>query len=247
MGMASTKHTSKSWNPICAALDLPSSEEAIQTARKLSGHVGLVKIGLELFCAAGPEVVRSIRSQGLEVFLDLKFCDIPNTVGRAVSQVADLGASIVDVHVLGGVAMMQAAHEAAQRAEERTGRRLRVIGVTVLTSLDDQALNDELGIAGTSLNSVVRLASLARSAGLDGVVCSAMEADAVRNACGNDFLIVTPGIRPAGVELNDQKRVAGPKDALQRGSNILVIGRPIVAAPDPAAAADDVLREIEEQ
>lgn len=222
--------------PIFVALDVPSADEAVQLANTLRGAVGGFKIGLELFCAAGPSIVEKIGAP--DVFLDLKFHDIPNTV-RGVSRVAArLGAKIFNVHCLGGRDMMRAAVEAAREENAST----RVIGVTILTSHDATSLA-AIGLHEEPQHAVSRLALLARESGLDGVVCSPQEIEVVRRECGDDFLIVTPGIRPkSATPADDQKRVLAPHEALDAGANWLVVGRPITAAPDPLQAARDILK-----
>jgi orotidine-5'-phosphate decarboxylase len=219
-------------NPVFVALDTPSRDIAGELARSLKPFVGGVKLGLEFYGANGPDGVRAIVSTGIPVFLDLKLHDIPNTVAGAMKALAPLGATILNVHASGGAAMMRAAAEAARTSE----RRAKIIAVTVLTSLEDRDLA-EMGLSGTALAQAVRLAVLARDSGLDGVVCSPHEIAAVRAACGTGFLIVTPGVRPAGGDLGDQKRVMTPQEAVRAGADILVIGRPITAAADPLQAA----------
>lgn len=208
----------------------------------LGDAVGHYKVGMELFYAAGGEAVRFLRAAGKEVFLDLKLHDIPNTVGRSAGVLAGLGATMLNVHAAGGLAMMKAAAEAAATC----GRpRPKVIAVTVLTSLGEDEWA-RLSCALPIAEQAVRLAKLAREAGLDGVVASPQEAAAIRAACGPDFLIVTPGVRPAGSAVNDQSRVATPAGALKAGASHLVVGRPVTAAPDPKAAALAILQEMGE-
>ena len=226
-------------NPVFVALDTPSLDRARELAQLLKSYVGGVKVGLEFYGANGPEGVRAVVATGIPVFLDLKLHDIPNTVAGAMKALAPLGAAIVNVHASGGAAMMRAAVDAARKAE----RRAKLIAVTVLTSLEDRDLPD-VGLSGTALAQAVRLAILAKASGLDGVVCSPHEIAAVRAACGPGFLIVTPGVRPAGGDLGDQKRVMTPLEAVQAGADILVIGRPITAAPDPVEAARRIAAEL---
>ncbi len=226
-------------NPVFVALDTPSLDRARELAQLLKPHVGGVKIGLEFYGANGPEGVRAVVATGIPVFLDLKLHDIPNTVAGAMKALAPLGAAIVNVHASGGAAMMRAAADAAGKTELRA----KLIAVTVLTSLEDRDLPD-VGLSGTALAQAVRLAILAKASGLDGVVCSPHEIAAVRAACGRGFLIVTPGVRPAGGDLGDQKRVMTPLEAVQAGADILVIGRPITAAPDPVEAARRIAAEL---
>lgn len=231
-------------NPVCVALDVSDSSEALSLAERLVGHVGMVKIGLELFCSAGPAIVRDVQRSGLDVFLDLKLCDIPNTVGKAAASIAALGAAMVNVHALGGHAMMRAARDGVRRGAEPCTSPPKVLAVTVLTSIDKAVLNEELRISGHVAEEVAHLATAAKNAGLDGVVCSAQEVAIVRESCGEDFLIVTPGIRPAWAVSDDQKRVTTPREAIDLGADVIVIGRPILRADNPAEAADRVLEEI---
>jgi orotidine-5'-phosphate decarboxylase len=232
---------------IIVALDVPSADAALQVAQKLHGHVGMFKVGSEVFTAEGPVVARSLVAAGEKVFLDLKFHDIPNTVGAAAHQAAMLGVSLINVHASGGRKMMEAAREGVRSAQgTRSGATpARVLAVTVLTSLGAEDLA-ELGLAESSEEIAVRLARLAQVAGLDGVVASPREITAIRKACGPTFLIVTPGIRPAAAANDDQARVATPGTAIQAGADYLVIGRPITGASDPAAAADAIAKEMDE-
>ncbi len=222
-------------NPVFAALDVADLSSALRIARSVAPHVGGLKVGLEFITALGPDAVREIVALGKPVFADVKFHDIPNTVAGAARAIARLGCKIFNIHVSGGAAMMRAAKEAAAAADPA----VKIIGVTILTSMDDAVLTS-VGQQTPALAQVVRLAKLAKDSGLDGVVCSAHEIAAVREACGPDFLIVTPGIRPAGADLADQRRVMTPQEAVRAGSDILVIGRPITAAPDPAKAAAEI-------
>jgi orotidine-5'-phosphate decarboxylase len=224
----------ESRNPVFVALDVPSSSEAKALADTLRGHVGGYKIGLELFTSEGPRIVDELGAP--EVFLDLKFHDIPNTVAGCSRAAAKMGVLMFNVHCLGGRAMMKAAIEAAREVNDK----VQVIGVTILTSHDAASLR-ELGIDAFPRDAVRRLARLAREAGLDGVVCSPQEITAVRAECGNDFVLVTPGVRPAGSALGDQKRVMTPREALDAGATWLVVGRPITGAKDPAQAARELL------
>jgi len=224
---------------LIVALDVPEAAAARALVERLAGHVGLFKVGSQAFTAAGPELVREIVGRGQRVFLDLKFHDIPNTVAGAVASAAQLGVSLVTVHGLGGRAML----EAAVGALPAMGTKL--LAITILTSHDEQTLG-QIGVNGGLVDSVRRLASLAKDAGTDGVVASPHEVGLIREACGRDFLIVTPGIRPAGAASGDQARAATPAAALAAGADYLVVGRPITAAADPAAAADAVVREMEQ-
>jgi len=223
---------------LVVALDVPTPAEATALVERLAGLVGMFKVGSQLFTAAGPDVVRGLVGRGEKVFLDLKYHDIPNTVAGAVSAACRLGVSLVDVHALGGKAMM----EAAAGAMPAMGTRL--VAITVLTSHDAAGLA-ELGLPADPPASVRRLALLAHAAQLDGVVASPQEVPIIREACGTDFLVVTPGIRPAGAKAGDQARAATPAAALAAGADLLVVGRPITEADDPAAAARAILREME--
>lgn len=226
-------------NPILVALDVDSAARAIALADALRGAVGGFKIGKQLFTAAGPAMVRELTSRGDRVFLDLKFHDIPNTVAGAVQSAVATGAWMVNVHASGGSAMMKAAAAAATQAAAALGRpRPLVIGVTVLTSMNDAALA-EIGVSRPMIEQVVHLARLARQCGLDGVVASPQETAAIRAACGPDFEIVTPGIRPVDQQgKDDQARTLTPAEAMKAGSTYLVIGRPITEAPNPREAAE---------
>ena len=223
---------------LIVALDVPKADAARGLVGRLAGHVGMFKVGSQLFTAAGPDLVHEIVGRGEKVFLDLKFHDIPNTVAGAVASASRLGVSFVDVHGLGGRAMM----EAGVGALPAMGTRL--LAITILTSHDEESLG-EIGVNGSMADSVRRLAQLAKEAGTDGVVASPHEVALVREACGTDFLIVTPGIRPAGAAQGDQARAATPAAALAAGADYIVVGRPITEAADPAAAADAIVREAE--
>jgi len=224
---------------LLVALDVDTAAEARALANALRGLVGGFKIGSRLFTSQGPSIVEELAARGDRVFLDLKFHDIPATVERAVAAAARSGAAMINVHAFGGRAML----EAARRATAATPA-VKLIAVTLLTSLDPPALAD-LPIAGHPEGIVRRLALLARDCGLDGVVCAAPDLPVVRGACGAGFLAVVPGIRPAGSPASDQKRVATAARALADGADILVVGRPVTAAPDPDRALDDLLLEIE--
>ena len=222
---------------LIVALDVPGADEARRAAAMLHGHADVLKVGLELFTATGPDLVREFVDQGWGVFLDLKLHDIPATVGRAVARAAALDVELLTIHATGGPAMLSAA------AEARAGR-LRLLAVTVLTSMDEAQMA-AIGLDGTPAEAVARLRSLAQRSGCDGVVASPHEAAAIKAAAGGDFLVVTPGIRPAGSAQDDQARIATPADAVRAGADYLVVGRPIMRAPDPAAAADAIRREME--
>lgn len=225
-------------NSIFVALDTPDLPKALSLGAAIKPHVGGLKIGLEFYTALGPDAVRRVVALGLPVFADVKFHDIPNTVAGAAREIARLGAAVFNIHVSGGEAMMRAAVDAAKSVDPK----IRIIGVTVLTSMTDADL-DAVGQKKPAMAQVERLAMLAKDCGLDGVVCSPQEIALVRKACGADFLIVTPGIRPAGADLADQRRVTTPAEAARAGADILVIGRPITAATDPAAAARAIAGE----
>ncbi|MCQ3829645.1 orotidine-5'-phosphate decarboxylase [Microbulbifer elongatus] len=227
-------------SPVIVALDYDNADDALAMAAQLDPAVCRVKVGKELFTIAGPELVRKLVAQGFQVFLDLKFHDIPNTVAAAVRAAANLGVWMVNVHASGGERMMRAAREAL---EPFGAKRPLLIGVTVLTSTAEEELAP-VGV-GRSLNEqVVALARLTKESGLDGVVCSAREASALKTACGEDFALVTPGIRPAGAAADDQRRIVTPADAVRNGSDYLVIGRPITAADDPAVALQGIVKEL---
>lgn len=226
---------------VLVALDTTEVGRAVELAARLRDDVGGIKIGKEFFTARGPAGVRAVaEASDLPLFLDLKFHDIPNTVAGAVRAALALNPLIVNVHAMGGAAMMRAAAAAAKEAGDD---RPLVIGVTVLTSMGRDEMN-ALGVAGDVQTQVVRLAKLAQASGLDGVVCSAKEIEAIRGACGPDFKLVTPGIRPAWAAADDQKRIVTPKAAIELGADYLVIGRPITGADDPVAAARRISAEI---
>jgi len=227
-------------NPIICAIDATDVPDATELAREVRPHVGAVKLGLEFFTANGAAGVAQITNLGIPVFLDLKFHDIPNTVARAIAATVGMNMFMMTIHTTGGQHMMKAAIEASDRVAQITGKdRPLVIGVTLLTSLDQNDISI-LGFHDTLQEQVVRLADLAQSAGLDGVVCSPFEIKALRKACGQDFKLVVPGIRPQGSDANDQKRVLTPKEAINRGADYLVIGRPITEAKNRAEAAKEI-------
>lgn len=232
---------------LCVALDTDSLDKAHSLLQILGKRVGFAKVGLELFSAAGPEAVRKLGTLGPGIFLDLKLHDIPNTVAGAVRQAASLGASFLTLHASGGPDMVKAAREAAEESSSALSvTRPRLLAVTVLTSLNGKILSETFGVDEPPERLVLRLAQLAKDSGADGVVCSAREAAAVKKVCGSDFFTVTPGVRPAGAQTGDQKRVTTPGEAVTAGADLLVVGRPITGARDPAAAADGILQEIEE-
>ncbi len=228
-------------NPLIVALDVASLSEAADLARRLAPHVAAVKIGSQLFTAEGPRAVHAMRDLGLRVFLDLKFHDIPNTVAGAVASARNLGVWMLNVHGSGGAVMMAEAVKAASAAAP--GSRPLVLGVTVLTSLDEASLKDTLGTVRTLRQQVQHLARQAQAAGLDGVVASPHEIVDIRQACGPAFLIVTPGVRPAETDRGDQRRVMTPGEAVRAGADYVVLGRPILAAQDPVEAAQRIAVE----
>lgn len=231
---------------IIVALDVPDLAAGEKLVDRLSPYAGMFKVGLEFFTAAGPAAVRMVKERGGRVFADLKFHDIPNTVAGAARALVRLGVDMLNVHAAGGKAMLQAAATAVREEAAALNRPAPVIiAVTVLTSLDREALRCEVGIEREVEEQVARWALLAREAGLDGVVASPREIRAIREACGPEFVIVTPGVRPAGSDRGDQRRVMTPAEALREGASYLVIGRPITAAPDPVAAARAIAAEIE--
>jgi orotidine-5'-phosphate decarboxylase len=217
--------------PIFVAIDTPDMDRAIALAEAVRGEAGGVKLGLEFFAAQGPDGVRRIAGLGLDIFLDLKLHDIPNTVAKSVEALAPLSPAILTVHAAGGEAMLQAAKRAAPNGT-------KVVGVTVLTSLDAPDLA-AAGVFGSPEEQVQRLADLAKESGLDGIVCSGAEVRAAKAGWADGFFVV-PGVRPEGAQPGDQKRIVTPRDALRDGASVLVIGRPITAADDPAAAIRDI-------
>lgn len=231
-------------NPILVALDVPSMDKALALATELAPAVGGFKIGKELFTSTGPEIVRRIRATGAHVFLDLKFHDIPNTVAKAVAAAVELDVQMLTIHTSGGVTMMQAAEQAAQERAGALGRQPPlVLGVTVLTSLDTNELA-EIGFSRDVGRQVEHLANLAVKAGLRGLVCSPLEIAGLRSFLPSHVQLVTPGIRPAGSDKGDQRRTLTPREAMDAGANWLVIGRPIVAAENPRAAAETILASL---
>ena len=224
---------------IIVALDYPDAASAHRLTARLDPALCRLKVGKELFTAEGPAFVRSLVDRGYGVFLDLKFHDIPNTTAKACEAAARLGVWMVNVHASGGRAMLQAAREAVNQ----TATPPLLIAVTVLTSMDEPGLH-EVGVDGKLENQVLRLATLTQECGLDGVVCSAQEAPALRAKLGQDFSLVTPGIRPAGSSKDDQSRIVTPADALQRGASYLVIGRPITQAVNPLAVLQSIQAEL---
>ncbi|HXR32420.1 MAG TPA: orotidine-5'-phosphate decarboxylase [Verrucomicrobiae bacterium] len=233
---------------LIVALDFDSLSTALKFAKQVADLVGMFKIGSQLFTSAGPEAVRQVAQLGADIFLDLKFHDIPNTVAGAVLASAGMpGVQLVNVHALGGSAMLRAAAQAISAGVPMGADRPRLLAVTILTSMDQKALR-EVGLGGPPSTRVVKLAKLAQSAGVDGVVASVRETKAIRKTCGRDFLIVTPGVRPketlSGMNKDDQTRTATPREAIRAGADFIVVGRPILAASDPRAAAQEIVDEI---
>lgn len=229
---------------ILCALDTIDTKNACDLASTLGPHVGGVKLGLEFFGANGPKGFTEVSKSHQNIFLDLKLHDIPNTVAKAVHSLMPLRPSIMTIHTAGGSAMMSAAAQAASEAAENIGcKRPIIVGVTILTSLDDEDLG-RIGYQNNVSEQVIRLATLAKESGLDGVVCSPHEITLIKNVCGKEFKLVVPGIRPAGSDKGDQKRTMTPKQAVDRGADYLVIGRPITQADDPVAAASAIAAEI---
>ncbi|MEA3303527.1 MAG: orotidine-5'-phosphate decarboxylase [Pseudomonadota bacterium] len=222
-------------SPIIVALDYPQQQPALQLLQQLDPQLCRVKVGKEMYTRLGPSFVEACMSRGFDVFLDLKFHDIPNTVAGACRAGADLGVWMMNVHASGGRRMMQAAREAVDKSSTET----LLIAVTILTSLSEEELA-EVGFNGSAADNVSRLAALAESSGMHGVVCSPREARQLRSDLGDEFLLVTPGVRPAGSDTADQRRVMTPQDAMQAGSSYLVIGRPITAAEDPLQALQQI-------
>ena len=228
------------------ALDVDNFESAEKLVEKLNNYVGVFKVGSQLFTAEGTKVIKMINKKGGKVFLDLKFHDIPNTVARAAEVATKLGVYIFDVHTSGGYEMMKAAAEASKKISLVLGvRKPLILGVTLLTSINQEILEKEIGVKNKLEEQVVHLAKLAKAAGLDGVVASSWEIKEIRKACGEDFVILTPGIRPVGKSSDDQKRVMTPQKAIKLGADFLVIGRPIRNASNPVEATKEILREME--
>jgi orotidine-5'-phosphate decarboxylase len=228
------------------ALDVDDFKKAEELVSKLSDCVGVFKVGSQLFTAEGTKVINMVNERGGKVFLDLKFHDIPNTVARAAEVATKLGVYIFNVHTSGGYEMMEAASEASKKISLALGvRKPLILGVTLLTSINQEILEKEIGIKKKLEEQVVHLAKLAKAAGLDGVVASSWEIKEIRKTCGEDFVILTPGIRPAGKSSDDQKRIMTPREAIKLGADFLVIGRPIRNASNPVEAAKEILREME--
>ena len=227
------------------ALDVDTKEKALALVDKLKSEVRFFKVGFELFSSYGPDIVKNVKDKGCEVFLDLKFHDIPNTVAKAAVSVTKLGAFMFNLHALGGYEMMKMTANAIKLEAKRLGvEKPKILAVTALTSMDENGLK-KIGINDNIQGLVLRLASLAKEAGMDGVVASPQEAKAIRENLGKDFLIVTPGVRPKSAAAGDQKRVATPKGAIENGADFIVVGRPIIEAKDPLTAVRDILKELD--
>lgn len=227
---------------VIVACDFASAEEALSFLDKFSdcGRKPFVKIGMELFYSAGPQIVREIKARGHKIFLDLKLHDIPNTVKKSMRVLSRLDVDMTNLHAGGGIEMMRSAVEGLTRPD---GTRPILIAVTMLTSISQQVMENELGIRAKLPDTVMNYAENAKNAGLDGVVCSPLEAETVHNVCGTDFITVTPGVRFSDSEIGDQKRVMTPAQAREIGSDYIVVGRPITAAPDPVAAYERCITE----
>ena len=226
---------------IIIALDYSDEKSALEMVDQTRDYVGVFKVGFQLFSAVGPSIVQKINKKYGKVFLDLKFHDIPNTVGKASEAVINYGVYMFNVHASGGLDMMKKAAEARSIA---TGEKPLAIAVTVLTSIDAKILNDQIGVCGTPQEHVVKLAKLARQAGLDGVVCSGEEIRAIKEACGENFKTIVPGVRPEWAESDDQKRIITPGEAIKAGADFIVVGRPITKSINPTESAKRILEEI---
>lgn len=231
---------------LCLALDVDNQFIAKKLVQELSDYVGIFKIGFQLFVAEGPQIISTIRNSGSEIFLDLKFHDIPNTVAEVSRVVTGLGVSMFNIHAVGGIDMMTAAVKAASSEAKHIGiEKPKVLAVTLLTSLDEYALKDQLKVEDTVQNYVAHLALLAKKSGIDGVIASPQEIGLIRSTCGPNFIIGTPGIRMPDSPLDDQKRTLTPKQAIDAGATFIIVGRPIRNAKDPVMAAKEILNELE--
>lgn len=232
---------------LIVALDVDTTDEALSLVEKLQNHVGVFKVGMQLYNSEGPEILKKIHGLGGKIFLDLKLHDIPNTVGQAAAVLTRHGVFMYNVHTAGGSEMMKKAAESADKVSSQQGlTRPLVIGVTVLTSINQSILENEMGVSRSVEEQVVSWARLAKESGLDGVVASPKEIRAIREACGDEFVIITPGVRPEWAAANDQKRVMTPREAVAAGASYLVVGRPITGAADPVDAAKRIVSEMEE-
>ena len=229
------------------ALDVDTKEEARSLIYELKDYVGTFKVGLQLLSREGPEIVRMIKGEGCNIFYDGKFHDIPNTVAKASANATRLGVDIFDIHTSGGSKMIKAAVQSSiEAAQELNISQPIILGITILSSIDQETLSDELNITVNIDDYVTRLAKIAKKSNLSGIVASVKEVEKIRKACGEDFIILCPGIRPQWAATNDQKRIATPKEAIKLGANLLVIGRPITAADDRVKAAQMIIEEIEQ-
>ena len=232
---------------VIIALDVPTFDQATVLIDKLGDRAKSLKVGSQLFTSVGPDIIREIKRRGKKLFLDLKFHDIPNTVARASEVAAELGVDIFNVHVSGGLEMMRDAAQATKaKASELGIEKPIVLGVTVLTSIDETMFQSVLGSGNSLKDQIVHMAKLAQSAGLDGVVVSPQEIRLIREACGEDFVVLTPGVRPEWASSDDQKRTMTPVEAFKAGATYVVIGRPIYRAPEPVDALERILRRLEE-
>ncbi len=230
---------------IILTLDIADRNEALDIVDKFKEHINIFKVGSELFTSAGPKIIEEIHSNGKKVFLDLKFHDIPNTVSRSANVVAGLGVFMFNIHTLGGLEMMkQAAQELVNTCLKKNIERPRLIGVTILTSIDQAILRNEIGIGQSLKTQVKHLASLALKAGLDGVVASPQDIETIKSLCVPGFFTVTPGIRPSWTPADDQKRTMTPKEALKAGADYLVIGRAVMSQPNPIIALERIIKEM---
>lgn len=233
---------------LIVALDVPSEVEALRLAEELKDEVAFMKVGLELLSSVGPSIVQKLHDLGCRVFYDGKFKDIPNTVAGASRAVARLGVGMFNVHAMGGVAMMQAAVKAAEQGTaEIGGTRPLVLAVTILTSIDQSTLNEEMRVPGDLMEQVIHLARLAQSSGLDGVVASPKEVSAIRKALPESFVIATPGVRPVWAAANEQRRITTPSDAIRAGASYLVVGRPITNCPREIGRPSNAARKINDE
>ncbi|MHA0855877.1 orotidine-5'-phosphate decarboxylase [Paenibacillus sp. CMAA1364] len=231
---------------LIVALDYPDAVSASALVEQLQGIPCYMKVGMQLFYAAGPDFIRELKAKGYAVFLDLKMHDIPNTVRGGAESITRLGVDMFNVHAAGGTQMMQAAYEGMTTALAKDPSLVKplIIAVTHLTSTSQEVLNEQIGVAGPIQDAVVRYAGLTATAGLDGVVASAQEVPSIAEACGRDFLTITPGIRPLGSDIGDQSRVLTPREAIRQGSHYIVVGRPITGASNPREAAELIIKEM---
>ena len=232
-------------NRLVLALDVNKKEDALALVRELKDYIGIFKIGLQLFTSYGPQIVQEIQSEGCKIFFDAKFHDIPNTVAKASDNIAKLGVDIFDIHVTGGSKMIKAAVKTAKNTAQKNDLEPPVmLGITILSSLDQAFLNEELQIKYQIDDYVLKLATLAKNNGLDGVVASVREAAKIKETLGDSFVILCPGIRPAWADVNDQSRIATPAEAIKQGADFMVVGRPITQAENRVEAAKKILDEI---